>query len=287
MAGHIFISHSSKDEAITREIADALSETDLPVWVDFEDIKSGDQWPKHLETHIESCVAVVLVWSKSARRSEWVERETIYAFEHKKPVHIVRIDEELLGLHIVNRQALDLTTDFKQNIKKLAAALRRELKKDKPTAKKSLPIEPTEANFFPYLEQLPGGKQNADIAHDILKWAKIHIDSLVYGGKITPCLNFRVELGAGTITAFTLWAYPKNPAVQVRFMDLMKHPFYRKEDLRLSTLKSLNRIMGDDSFLPDQADRAPTIPLEKLGDDENMRLFKRIMAEIVESLRSV
>jgi hypothetical protein len=45
----VFLSHSSKDKAVVRDIAERLQEDDVRVWLDEEQIKPGDSIPRKIE----------------------------------------------------------------------------------------------------------------------------------------------------------------------------------------------------------------------------------------------
>lgn len=284
--GHIFISHSTRDNTFTRFLADSLTLVGFDVWVDFDDIVSGDRWVQTIQKAVEDCESIIVVMSRAARDSEWVEREALLAMDLGKRLYIAQIEDMPLPLHLLNRQFTDFRNpDDKQRqqaARKLAAALR---KSPPRTAPKKLSAEPDRDNFFKYLEQLPG-THNATIARDLYRWAKDYADTVEFGGKITPCFHVRVQLGDQNVIVFSVWAYARQPAVQVQFQYLMDHQPYDDARLRKSTLWSLNRV-APRPLMNDQAHRRPTIPLESLARGDNLTQFKQIMAEIIDNLRSV
>ena len=145
---------------------------------------------------------------------------------------------------------------------------------------------PDSDNFFKYLTKRPGGKQNALLAKDLYAWAKTNADSVEFGGKITPGFHARVQVDEDEFTVFSVWAYPNRPAVQVQFQYLMDYPPYDDAKLRRSTLQSLSKLI-EEPVLEDKADRRPTFPLKDLFDTaEKLELFKQIMQEIIDNLRS-
>lgn len=284
MSEQIFISHSSMDNSLVKKLADALVEAGFPVWVDFQNIQSGDIWINEIEEHLRSCQVFLLVWSVSARRSKWVNKEILTAIELEKPIMIARLDDEPLRLAIIDIQAVNLARDFSQGVRLLMDGL----KQDRTTVIDVEPV-PTADNYFRYLKSLPDGKQNTLIARDLFGWANKQADEVVFGGKITPAFHVRVRTdGKTNVAIFSVWAYPKRPAIQVHFLYLMNHAPYTSERLRISTLKSLNRLLeAGAQFVPEQAERAPTIPLVYLDTADKIELFKQIIAEILDNLRGV
>lgn len=285
---YIFISHSAKDNEFTRMLADALSEDGFEVWVDFDDIGSGERWIQTIQNAIEDCAAMVVVMSRAARESEWVEREALLAMDLKKPIHTALIDDLPLPLHLINRQVTNFQDNTPKAIKKLTKALWKLDRSAAPRrAPKKLSTLPDRDNFFNYLTQLPGGKENTLVASDLYRWGKQNADSVDFGGKITPGFHVRVQIGDDELTVFSVWAYPRRPAVQVQFSYLSEYPPYDESKLRRSTLKSLGELVNA-PVIDDQADRRPTFPFSTAFDNaEKLETFKQIAQEIIDNLRSV
>lgn len=107
---YIFMSHSSVDREFTTLLAERLTNAGFRCWLDVNDIPDGSTWMREIEKAVIGCGAQVVVMSKDARESEWVERETLLAMSLRKPLFIVRIDDEPLPLHLINRQYTDFRT---------------------------------------------------------------------------------------------------------------------------------------------------------------------------------
>ena len=284
---HIFISHSTKNNDFTHWLAECLREAEFKVWVDLDNIRDGEPWLRSIQSAVENCESAVVVLSKASRESEWVERETLLAMDLHKRLYIALIEDVPLPLHIINRQFTDFRDDSDKGraraVKKLIRALSAEPPRRIPAP---LPPTPDTSNFFKYVDQLPG-ERNALVARDLFRWAQSHADMVDFGGKVTPGFHARVHLGGDTlVTLFSLWAYRQNPAVQVQFQYLSQHPPYDDSALRLSTLRSLNRLLpADDALLDDSIDRRPTLPLDALDSADNLELFKQLMEEIINTLK--
>src|SRR5213596_2162848 len=71
---HVFISYARPDEEVVSLVADGLRESGFEVWRD-------DQLPAHrsysevIEERIQGARAVVVLWSASAAKSQWVRAE--------------------------------------------------------------------------------------------------------------------------------------------------------------------------------------------------------------------
>ena len=124
------------------------------------------------------------------------------------------------------------------------------------------------------------------MGRDLYRWGKKHADKVDFGGKITPGFHVRIQIGEDEITVFSVWAYPRKPAVQIQFQYLADYPPYNEYKLRLSTLQSIGKLTNT-SFIEDKADRRPTLSLDLLDTAEKLETFKQIMHEIIENLQSV
>jgi hypothetical protein len=79
-----FCSYSSLDRAEMLKRAQGLRATGLETFIDVLTLRPGDIWnPKIFEAINESDLFVV-IWSKNARDSKWVKKESRYALRHYK-----------------------------------------------------------------------------------------------------------------------------------------------------------------------------------------------------------
>lgn len=71
----VFLSHSSKDKAAVRTLADRLRSDGLQVWFDEWEIKPGDSIPAKIEEGLEHSRVLVLCMSANAFGSDWSQLE--------------------------------------------------------------------------------------------------------------------------------------------------------------------------------------------------------------------
>jgi tetratricopeptide (TPR) repeat protein len=71
----VFLSHSSKDKAVVRAVAERLRKDGLKVWFDEWEIKPGDSIPAKLEEGLEHSRVLVLCMSANAFGSDWAQLE--------------------------------------------------------------------------------------------------------------------------------------------------------------------------------------------------------------------
>jgi len=72
----VFLSHSSKDKAVVRAVAERLRADGLRVWLDEWELKPGDSIPAKIEEGLEYSRMLVLCMSASAFGSDWAQLES-------------------------------------------------------------------------------------------------------------------------------------------------------------------------------------------------------------------
>lgn len=86
-----FLSHSTVDKAIVRELA-SLVEYQVDVWLDEKSISAGDSITAKIDEGLSNCDAVILCLSENSVTSDWVRIEYAYALHNKIKIIPVRLD---------------------------------------------------------------------------------------------------------------------------------------------------------------------------------------------------
>ena len=211
----VFISHSNQDNALSEPIVERLRAAGIGVWIDYENIRGGAEWLCEIEAGIARCDAVLVILSRSSAASVWVKRECLYAFQLSKPILVALVADLLIPLHLINLQYCDLRAP--QGMSKLLESLRALLsaQSEADYAQDAVSEAPLESNFFPYLAQLPQGDVGVLVARDLYAFAQQHADAVEFGGRQRPGFHARLRLGGRRLTLFSVWAYRKQPAVQL------------------------------------------------------------------------
>ena len=71
----VFLSHSAKDKAVVRPLAERLRADGLKVWFDEWVLKPGDSIPAKIEEGLEHSRVLVLCMSAQAFGSDWAQLE--------------------------------------------------------------------------------------------------------------------------------------------------------------------------------------------------------------------
>ena len=72
--GQVFLSYSRVDRGYVTKLAEWLEGHGVKVWFD-HDIDYGARWKAEIQKQLDASTVVLVVMSKSARRSSWVDRE--------------------------------------------------------------------------------------------------------------------------------------------------------------------------------------------------------------------
>ena len=120
----VFISHSEEDERLVRRLEKALKAESVPVWVYYMDITPGEPIPKKINDALESCDTVLLVWSRAASRSHWVEIEWMSAITLGKKIIPCVLDDTKPPLILTPTAYTDLRK-FRRGVNQIIEALRR------------------------------------------------------------------------------------------------------------------------------------------------------------------
>ena len=71
----VFLSHSAKDKAVVREVAERLRKDGLRVWFDEWVLRPGDHILAKIEEGLEQSRVLVLFMSANAFGSDWAQLE--------------------------------------------------------------------------------------------------------------------------------------------------------------------------------------------------------------------
>ncbi len=126
----IFLSHSARDKAVVRPLAERLRSDGLKVWFDEWQIKPGDSIPAKIEEGLERSRVLVLCMSAHAFGSDWAQLEA-GTFRFRDPLNKgrrfipLRLDEAPIKGSLAQFLYINwLATDREQEYPKLLEACR-------------------------------------------------------------------------------------------------------------------------------------------------------------------
>lgn len=120
---HVFLSHNSADKPLARSIGAHLVLVGADVWFDEWEIQAGDSVPGLLNEGLKDFDVFLLIWSKSASRSNWVRQELHSAIvraiaDSSAKIILCKVDDTPLPPLIADRRYIDLR-DVKAGIQEL------------------------------------------------------------------------------------------------------------------------------------------------------------------------
>jgi hypothetical protein len=125
---HIFISFSSKDDAVARAVVQFLEAQGLKCWISLRDILPGQNYQESIVLALEQAKNIVFLFSKSSNASAEVKKELSLAERLEKPVFPLRLSpitpSGALRYELATRQWIDIFPDRKQALRKLVETIR-------------------------------------------------------------------------------------------------------------------------------------------------------------------
>jgi hypothetical protein len=92
-----FISYAHVDLHYVKRLAAHLQESGVPVWYD-TDLQWGARWSQQLSERIQQAPGLIVVMSRTAAESSWVEREILEGQHYNRPFRPILLDGDRLFL---------------------------------------------------------------------------------------------------------------------------------------------------------------------------------------------
>lgn len=105
----VFISHAHKDADFAELLKLHLEKYNISGWIDNERLKVGQDWREEIDTSIESSLAIIVVMTPEARKSEYVTYEWAYAWGKSKKIFPIMLEQTPLHPRLESLQYLDFT----------------------------------------------------------------------------------------------------------------------------------------------------------------------------------
>ncbi len=106
----VFLSHAHADVAVARGLAIVLRALQHRVFFSGDSVTAGVRWRDVIINELDAVDSMIVLWSESACRSEYVELEWRYWIRHREaqPCIPVRLDRTPLAPQLAEFQAVDL-----------------------------------------------------------------------------------------------------------------------------------------------------------------------------------
>ena len=119
----IFLSHSSRDNAIAQQVKARLEQWGhRSVFLDFDPergIPAGRDWEKELYAKLRECRAVIILCSQASMASRWCFAEITHAKALGKHVFPIKIDDSKVDPILTGKQVIDAMAGWDQAYQRL------------------------------------------------------------------------------------------------------------------------------------------------------------------------
>ena len=119
---YAFLSHSSLDKLYVRELRKQMYSV-CDTFFDETDIKPGESIISCLEEGLEKTDLLILIFSKNAKISKWVQKEWASMLHMDKPLVLIRIDDTPVPALLKDIKYIDGRNDFAEVVDSISWAL--------------------------------------------------------------------------------------------------------------------------------------------------------------------
>jgi formylglycine-generating enzyme required for sulfatase activity len=120
----IFIAYSHKQALFATRLADALTELGAEVWMDVDDIATGEKWHRAIHDGLNQSKVMLLIITPDSMKSENVEAEWRYFYDKRKPLIPIRLKKTDVNYQLHSLQHIDFETqEFDVAFRKLHSKL--------------------------------------------------------------------------------------------------------------------------------------------------------------------
>jgi hypothetical protein len=127
MNGSVFVSHNHLDKPIARRVARRLHAYGISTWLDESELRLGSELAPTIQQHINAASVVVVIATRSAAASPWVQRELAFARAATRgiticPLFIEDVKSDPVFTEYLGLEASD-THELERKIQTLAEAV--------------------------------------------------------------------------------------------------------------------------------------------------------------------
>lgn len=126
-----FLSHSSQDKPIVRQLATDLTAADIKVWLDEQRILVGDSITEKIGQGLAESDYFLIALSEASVKSEWVKKELsnalITEIEKREVVILpIKLSDCEIPTIIRNKKYADFSKSYRQGFQELLKAMKKE-----------------------------------------------------------------------------------------------------------------------------------------------------------------
>jgi hypothetical protein len=130
LMGKVFISHSSLDKPVVRQISEAIEKAGFAIWLDEHELLPGDPLAERISEALANAKVVIVVVSENSLKSKWLKFELNKAadlmIQGKCRLIPAVIDNSALPPEVLGLLYADFTKNFEYGITSIISALKHE-----------------------------------------------------------------------------------------------------------------------------------------------------------------
>lgn len=123
MTWHAFLSYSRQQYYTAELLALQLQQRGLSIWFDVQQLEPGADWQQDIQTGLEQSGAVLLLASRAALDSPYVEREWKHALSAGRPVLVALTERVKLPPDLRQAPVIDLRGNFEIAVEQVQRAI--------------------------------------------------------------------------------------------------------------------------------------------------------------------
>jgi tetratricopeptide (TPR) repeat protein len=215
----VFVSYAHEDTKVADRIEEALIRNKIAVWIDEAKLRAGQPLILDIQEAIKKTVNFVLLWSRNASKSRWVNAEWNAAWHLEKNIIPCTLDKEPVPPFLLNVVWCSFNVAYQKGLKDLLTALK--VKREPQRL-----VRRVQSGFSLYAD-IYNGQDRILSALDAgdLKTARVEQRDL--NDKVDKSL----EKHADNADLLNLAAYHKKNAFQIRHWNELQSRRYPKDKL--------------------------------------------------------
>jgi hypothetical protein len=142
MKPNIFVSYSRREVPFVNNLVDDLEDNGFNVWLDYRSLIPGSPWAEQLERGIAESDVILLVVSKAAMASKYVEMEWQQVIEQGKRVILTIFEAVELPKELECFEWVDFRGNYKEGLGELSRQLQQEEDLEHPAPQTGFKLPP-------------------------------------------------------------------------------------------------------------------------------------------------
>lgn len=221
-----FLSHSSKDKPVASRLVDDIEAAGFSVWFDRDNLRGGDPLIQELQDALSKSKSLILVWSKAASKSEWVDAEWQAAYYLKKRIIPCTLDRTPLRPFLLRFISCDFRESYDAGASKLLEALGKRVSRGVELAKPGQASISLEAEKS-LVEDVAAMQHNVTTA---LQYGQMDIAASIQKG-LDPLMDAAVKEYPRDSLIHSLMGYQKKNEYLIRHWDEIQERKSPKDEL--------------------------------------------------------